>query len=452
MHEDTIAAIATPPGSGAIAVIRVSGPETFEIVKKIFRSKSKKDLFKKGYTIHYGEIIDKNRVIDEVLISVFKAPHSYTGEDSVEISCHGSIYIQRKILELLIEHGARLAQPGEFTLRSFLNGKIDLSQAEAVADLIAAKSEAARKVAFSQLKGHFSDELKKLKQNLIDFVSLLELELDFAEEDVEFADRTKLKQLLSGLKTHIEKLKSSFQLGNAIKEGIPVAIVGEPNVGKSTLLNLLLREDKAIVSDIPGTTRDTIEDVISIQGILFRFIDTAGIRETSDLVENLGIEKAKEKIKKAEIIILILDAENPNSKIFSQLKELTSGKKLIVVVNKIDKIEKKPQIAIEADKIIYMSAKYGKNLKDLEDSLLEAINYTGFDENDIIISNERHYEALTRAYEALERAEQGLDEGLSQEFVAQDIREVLHYIGEITGEITTDDILGNIFKNFCIGK
>ncbi len=455
MRDDTIAAIATPPGSGAIAVIRVSGPKTFEIVEKIFKPlKPKKLSQQKGYTIHFGEIHDHDQTIDEVLVSVFHAPHSYTGEDSVEISCHGSIYIQQKILELLVNAGARIAQPGEFTMRAFLNGKMDLSQAEAVADLIAAQSEAARKVAFRQLKGGFARELKQLRQQLVDFVSLLELELDFAEEDVEFADRQQLLQLINRIKERIELLTSSFKLGNAIKNGIPVAIVGEPNVGKSTLMNLLLKEDKALVSEIPGTTRDSIEDVISIKGILFRFIDTAGLRETTDVVEAMGIERTKEKIRKAQIVLYLIDARDKNWKEkLEQIQDLIEDQKLILVVNKIDLLKQKVDFQIDEDiDVVYISAKYNQNIKDLEEKLLKAIDYKSFNESDIIITNVRHYEALKRAYDAVLRVIDGLNSGIPNDLLAQDVREVMFYIGEITGEITTDEVLGNIFSKFCIGK
>ncbi len=454
MRDDTIAAIATAPGSGAIAVIRVSGKDTFDIVEKIFRPvKPKKLSQQKGYTVHFGEILDGDEVIDEVLVTVFKAPHSYTGEDSVEISSHGSLYIQQKVLELLVNAGARVADPGEFTMRAFLNGKMDLSQAEAVADLIAANSEAARKVAFQQLRGGFANELKRLRSQLVEFVSLIELELDFAEEDVEFADRSQLLELINRIKERIEYLMSSFQLGNAIKNGIPVAIVGEPNVGKSTLLNLLLREDKAIVSEIPGTTRDAIEDVISINGILFRFIDTAGLRKTDDKIEAIGIERAKEKIKKASIVLFLIDARDKNwREKLEEIKPLLDDQFLIIVVNKIDLADQLPEINVENAKTVYISAKYKENIKQLEEFLLQAINYNSFNQNDIIITNARHYEALKRANDAIQRVIDGLHQGLPNDLLAQDVREVMFYLGEITGEITTDEILQNIFKNFCIGK
>ncbi len=456
MRDDTIAAIATPPGSGAIAVIRVSGPQTFDIVEKIFKPiKPKKLHEQKGYTVHFGQIIDKKQqIIDEVLISIFHAPHSYTGEDSIEISCHGSIYIQQKILELLIDAGARIAEPGEFTMRAFLNGKLDLAQAEAVADLIASQSQAAHRIAMNQLKGGISNELKQLRQQLVDFASLIELELDFAEEDVVFADRQQLRDLILKIKQRVTELMSTFQLGNAIKNGIPVAIVGEPNVGKSTLLNLLLKEDKALVSDIPGTTRDSIEDIISINGILFRFIDTAGLRQTSDIIESMGIQRTKEKIRKASIILYLIDARDKNwkQKLSEIQKLITDQQHLIIVVNKIDLVQQKPKIDLPNAQIVYISAKHHQNIHELEQKLLQAINYSKFTQSDIIITNSRHYEALRHADEAIDRVIQGLDMGLSNDLLAEDVRQIMYYLGEITGEITTDEVLGNIFSKFCIGK
>ncbi len=453
-YKDTIAAIATGGQNAAIAVIRVSGENSFDIVEKIFYSpKNKKIKELQGFRILYGYITDGKEQIDEVLISKFIAPHSYTGENMIEISCHGSLYIQQKILNLIIKAGARMAEPGEFTLRAFLNGKIDLSQAEAIADLIAARSEAERKMAFNHLKGHFSKKLQNLRKQLIDFVSLLELELDFAEEDVEFADRQQLHSLIEKTLSEIKNLIDSFNYGNAVKNGIPVAIVGEPNVGKSTLLNLLLKEDKAIVSDIPGTTRDAIEDIISINGIMFRFIDTAGIRETTDKIENLGIQKTKEKISKSEIVIILIDAQKPEtSTILDKLSNILLDKKIIIAINKIDKVKNIPKIKHKNAQIIEISAKKGININLLEKALLNAINFNQFADNPVILTNTRHYEALQKSFNALLRAQKAIENNISQEFISQDIREALHYIGEITGEITTDEILGNIFKNFCIGK
>ncbi len=451
--EDTIAAIATPPGSGAVAVIRISGENTFGIIKKIFIPVNGNYNFK-PYTIRFGKIKNKDEIIDEVLVSFFKSPKSYTGEDSAEISCHGSLFIQQKILNLLIRSGARLAKPGEFTQRAFLNGKLDLSQAEAVADLIASESESAHKVAMQQMRGGFSSELQELRSRLLSFISLIELELDFSEEDVEFADRKELKKLIKNIELHLLKLIKSFELGNAVKNGIPVAIVGEPNAGKSTLLNVLLNEDKAIVSDIAGTTRDAVEDIISVNGILFRLIDTAGIRETQDKIESLGIERTMEKIKKADIILFLLNAGDPyaENKI-SEMRKKTKGKHLIVIFNKIDKAGVKQNlISDEEIKIIEISAKYKINIDKLNQQLIDTVNYSSLKQNDTIITNTRHLEALQNAYQSLFRVSEGLENNISGDFLAQDIRETLQYIGEITGEFTTDEILGNIFKNFCIGK
>ncbi len=462
-YEETIAAIATAPGTGAIAIIRVSGKQAIEICDKFFRSpqKSKKLTAQNPYTVHFGHIYDGEELIDEVLISLFKAPHSYTGENSVEISCHGSVYIQQKIVQILIKNGARAAEAGEFSLRAFLNGKMDLSQAEAVADLIASSSEAARKVAMYQMRGGFKEEISKLRDELLKFISLIELELDFAEEDVEFADRSQLKELVNNIHKVVFGLTESYQLGNVIKNGIPVAIVGEPNVGKSTLLNLLLKEDKAIVSDIAGTTRDVIEDVISLKGINFRFIDTAGLRHSSDKVENIGIKRAYAKIKQAEIVLLLVDAQHKTEKInhkIEALREKTAKhSKLIILVNKVDELATNFDISTlktiqKKEQVIAISAKKQLNIDILEQKLLETVEYSNLNEEALIITNTRHYNALKLADEALLRVLTGMDSGISSDFLAQDIREALHYLGEITGEITTDEILGNIFSKFCIGK
>ena len=455
MFNDTITAIATSPGSGAIAVIRLSGKESFNIVKKIFIPK-KGTLEFKAYTIRFGTISSDNQIVDEVLISIFKAPNSYTGEDSVEISCHGSLFIQQKILNLLIKTGARLAHPGEFTQRAYLNGKMDLSQAEAVADLIASESASAHKVAMQQMRGGFSSELQDLRSRLLSFISLIELELDFSEEDVEFADRNALKDLIRSIQKHISKLINSFELGHVIKNGIPVAIVGEPNVGKSTLLNVLLNEDKAIVSDIAGTTRDAVEDIISINGILFRLIDTAGIRHTNDIVESLGIERTMDKIKKSDIVLLLINAGDPDSKQkISEIREKAKEKHLIVLINKIDKVKNDVvDEFLDNEKIqhIKISAKYKINIDKLNQLLIDTVNYTSLNKNDTILTNSRHVEALQNAYEASLRVSQGLETGITSDFLAQDIREILQYIGEITGEFTVSEVLGNIFANFCIGK
>jgi len=465
----TICAMATPPGKGPISLIRLSGKEAISICSKVFHPvhKKKKLADQKTYTIHYGILKDKNKIIDQVLVSIFKAPHSYTGEDLIEVSCHGAEYIQQQILQLFIKNGARLAKPGEFTLRAFLNGKMDLSQAEAVADLIASSSEASHKVAMQQMRGGFSNEIKKLREQLINFKSLIELELDFSEEDLEFADRDELKKLVIKIQQLIDRLVRSFDLGNVIKNGVPVAIVGDINVGKSTLLNTLLNEEKAIVSEIPGTTRDVIEDVISIKGFAYRFIDTAGLRDTTDKIEALGIEKTHQKIHQASIVLLLVDVRDPvediNQSIKSLKKQISGNKKhLIVVMNKID-LEKKINLKIKQDRkcypslstedsLIKISAKKAENISSLTNELLRAIKLTSIGEHDIIITNVRHYEALVKSGEAIKRVLDGLENNISGDFLSMDIREVLHYLGEITGEITTDEILGNIFSKFCIGK
>ena len=464
MNDQTvICAIATAPGMGAIAVIRLSGKGCIEICDRIFVSPSHKKLVDVlPNTIHFGKIVNKEELIDEVLISVFHAPHSFTGEDSIEISCHGSVYIQQRILQLLISSGARLAAPGEFTQRAFLNGKMDLSQAEAVADLIASSSAAAHKMALSQMRGGFSDELMKLRMELLHITSLLELELDFSEEDVEFADRSELRGIAVGIDTLISRLCASFSLGNVIKNGIPVAIVGNTNVGKSTLLNALLKEDRAIVSDIEGTTRDVIEDTINLQGITFRFIDTAGIRHTDDQVENMGIERTFFKIEQARIVLFLIDATKNTEQFFpyyTRVKEhLGSDARLLILLNKTDQTDSADMILSQimslssGEKILPIAAKTGYNIHHLVDELVSTINLNALHSGDVIVSNARHYEALSHARLAIERVITGLDSYLSGEFVSQDIRECLHYLGEITGQITTDEVLGNIFKNFCIGK
>ena len=464
MNDQTvICAIATAPGMGAIAVIRLSGKGCIEICDRIFVSPSHKKLVDVlPNTIHFGKIVNKEELIDEVLISVFHAPHSFTGEDSIEISCHGSVYIQQRILQLLISSGARLAAPGEFTQRAFLNGKMDLSQAEAVADLIASSSAAAHKMALSQMRGGFSDELMKLRMELLHITSLLELELDFSEEDVEFADRSELRNIAVGIDTLISRLCASFSLGNVIKNGIPVAIVGNTNVGKSTLLNTLLKEDRAIVSDIEGTTRDVIEDTINLQGITFRFIDTAGIRHTDDQVENMGIERTFSKIEQARIVLFLIDATKNTEQFFpyyTRVKEhLGSDARLLILLNKTDQTDSANMILSQitslssGEKILPIAAKTGYNIHHLVDELVSTINLNALHSGDVIVSNARHYEALSHARLAIERVIAGLDSHLSGEFVSQDIRECLHYLGEITGQITTDEVLGNIFKNFCIGK
>ncbi len=464
MDKNTICAVSTPSGQGGIAVIRVSGNEAFRICDRIFvpSKRSNKLTDQEPYTICFGKIYKDNEILDEVLVSVFRNPHSFTGEDTVEITCHGSLYIQQEILKLLLANGCNLALPGEFTQRAFLNGKMDLSQAEAVADLIASSSSASHRLAMSQMRGGFSKELQLLRTQLLDFVSLIELELDFGEEDVEFADRTQLLELSENIRTIINRLVQSFSLGNAIKNGIQVAIVGETNAGKSTLLNHLLNEDKAIVSEIHGTTRDVIEDVVNINGISFRFIDTAGIRDTSDEIETLGIERTFQKIEHASIVIWMIDATQFSEKIeelSDKIISKTGNKQLIIVFNKIDKISPEEQAVLEDEflphipaKRIYLSAKYKKNTDILEQALLEAANLPDISKNDVIVTNMRHYEALSKALDAIQRVDEGLHQGISGDFISQDIRECMHYLGEITGDISTDEVLGNIFSKFCIGK
>lgn len=460
----TITAICTPNGQGALGIIRISGAEAIAITQKIF---SKNITTAKGYTAHYGNILKGNQILDEVIINIFRAPHSFTKEDVVEISCHGSPYILEQVLQLIVENGARLAEAGEFTKRAFLNGAMDLAQAEAVADLIAAESAAAHKVALKQLKGGFSTELKVLREKLLNFVSLIELELDFAEEDVEFADRTALKKLISEILVHIKKLISSFRLGNVIKKGVPVAIVGKPNAGKSTLLNALLGEEKAIVSHIAGTTRDVIEDVIQIGGILFRFMDTAGLRETEDFVEKIGVERALEKMKEAQIILLIYDAATENlaemRKMSATYQEKHPETQLVLVANKVDLVDNFSDISVVSAPLndrndpkviteVAISAKENEGIETLKDILLTCIGKEELASNDTILTNVRHVEALRQAQTALLTVLEGLDMGLTSDLVSIDIRTALHYIGSITGEINTEEILGNIFGKFCIGK
>lgn len=450
--QDTIAAIATPPGVGALGIIRVSGPEAIARTNVLF---PKKDLTKaKSHTLHFGRLEHKGQLLDEVLISLFRAPHSYTGEDSVEISCHGSPYILQKVMESLLEENIRLAEPGEFTLRAFLNGKLDLSQAEAVADLIASESEAAHQAALSQMRGGFSNKLKTLREELLHFASLLELELDFAEEDVEFADRKGLLNTLSNISVEVGRLASSFSLGNVIKSGVKTVIAGRPNAGKSTLLNALLEEERAIVSDIPGTTRDTIEDVITIDGIQFRFIDTAGIRSTEDTLENIGIQRTYEKLNEAQLIIYLFDVQELSAaELQSDLDSLPQDKPLLVVGNKIDRVSiDYPSAFAAITDILYISGRSGENLEMLKKKLVQAIEWSGLQPTDTIVTNVRHYRALQHILNSIQQAATGLTDGLPTDLVAMDIRHALQYMGEITGEITNDEILGNIFSKFCIGK
>ncbi|MDR1407250.1 MAG: tRNA uridine-5-carboxymethylaminomethyl(34) synthesis GTPase MnmE [Tannerella sp.] len=462
--QDTVCAVSTPAGTGGIAIVRVSGTDALTICDALFTPRRKNHCLsmQTAYTMSYGAICDGEEVVDEVLIAVFRAPHSFTGEDTVEITCHGSLYVQQQIMQLLVREGCRIAMPGEFTQRAFLSGKMDLSQAEAVADLIASSSAGMHRVALNQMRGGFSCELAQIREQLLHFTSLVELELDFAEEDVTFADRSQLTQSASAIKTHLSRLVQSFSWGNAIKNGIPVVIVGETNVGKSTLLNHLLNEEKAIVSEIHGTTRDVIEDVISIKGISFRFIDTAGLRDTDNEVEMLGIERTYQKITQASIVVWMIDAtqfsekiENIAEKIIPQIK----GKQLIIVINKVDRLTLEEQQVLDAEFLpqiparrIYLSAKYKQNTEALEAALLDAAGLPEINDSDFIVSNVRHYEALSKALESICRLEDGLQQGIASDLMAQDIRECIHYLGEITGEISTNEILENIFKNFCIGK
>ena len=459
---DCIIALATPSGAGAISVIRISGKDAINIVDDSFRSvKSKKKLSnQKTHTIHLGHILKDGKELDEVLVSVFKNPNSYTGENVVEISCHGSPYIQQEIIQLFLRHGCRIANPGEFTLRAFLNGKLDLSQAEAVADLIASDNEASHQVAIQQMRGGFSNEIKALRDELMNFASLIELELDFAEEDVEFANRDQFKDLIERITKVLKHLIDSFAVGNVIKNGIPVAIVGEPNVGKSTLLNALLNEEKAIVSDIAGTTRDAIEDELTIGGIGFRFIDTAGIRDTKDVVESIGIKKTFEKIDQSQVVIYLFDAETSVYNLgvvlieIEKIKNKHPQKPLIVIANKIDKLDdfQLAELTNNIPDAILLSAKTGFGVEELTNKLLSLINTGALRNNETIVTNSRHYDALLKALEEIQKVQQGLDANLSGDLLAIDIRQALYHFGEITGEITSDDLLGNIFANFCIGK
>jgi len=457
-----ITAISTPAGVGGIAIIRLSGEGCIELVDTVFSSPGGKKLSEqKASSVHFGSVMKENSVLDEVLVTIFKAPHSFTGEDVVEISCHGSLYIQQSILQLLISKGANLAQPGEFTQRAFLNGKMDLSQAESVADLIASSSAATHRLAMNQMRGGFSDKLMELRTELLDFTSLIELELDFSEEDVEFVNRERLKEAAYNIEEHIKKLADSFSVGNVIKNGIPVAIIGETNAGKSTLLNLLLHEDKAIVSDIHGTTRDVIEDVINIKGLTFRMIDTAGIRDTTDEIESIGIERTFKKIDQASIVLWIVDAGTTNEHIEDMAQRVLpviDKQKLILVFNKVDAIsaerrnDKEKLLDNLVPERVFISAKYDKDTDILIDKLIDLANIPEINESDVIVTNMRHYEALEKALVAIRRVSEGLDLQISGDFLAQDIRECMHYLGEITGQISTDEILGNIFGNFCIGK
>ncbi len=463
IQNDTIIALATPAGVGAIAVIRLSGENSIKIVDSYFKSikhhKSLND--QKSHTLHLGHIVENDTVLDQVLVSIFKNPHSYTGEDVVEISCHGSSFIQQEIIQLFLRNGCRMADNGEFTMRAFLNGKMDLSQAEAVADVIASNSAASHQMAIQQMRGGITNELKELRAQLLDFAALIELELDFSGEDVEFADRTKFKELVAKISSVLKRLIDSFAFGNAMKNGIPVAIIGQPNVGKSTLLNALLNEERAIVSDIAGTTRDAIEDELIIDGVVFRFIDTAGIRETEDIVENIGIKKAYEKAENAQLIIFLIDS---NKYIHSKdlfLEEIETiqqrfpNKRLLVIANKIDTLSCHDSSILqsEIENLILLSAKQNIGIDELKQELISLVNTGALSNNETIVTNSRHFEALTLALESINSVKNGIDLDISSDLFAIDIRECLRHLGNITGEYDVDkDILGHIFGNFCIGK
>ena len=455
---DTICAVSTPHGMGGIAVIRVSGDDALDIVQRRWRGKPLSDMT--SHTAHLGHILDsQGELLDEAVLTLFRAPNSFTGEDVVELSCHGSMWIQQQIVSTLIDAGCRAATGGEFTQRAFANGKLDLSQAEAIADVIASQSRASHHVAMNQMRGAFSRQLSTLRSQLLQFVSLIELELDFSEEDVTFADRERLTTLATNIKKVIDSLAGSYQAGNAIKNGLPVAIVGPTNAGKSTLLNTLLGDDRALVSDIKGTTRDVIEDTIVMGGTLLRFIDTAGIRESSDVIESMGIERSFKKMDEARIVLWVVDATAPLAELenfHKQIAEHCQDKAVIAVVNKIDASDTQAVVKKlkELDvKIVEISAREGTGVEQLKQDIIEAAALPQVnDENAVIVTNARHYHALVRASEAIDRTLQGLATGLSGDLVSQDIRECMHYLGEITGEISTDDILGEIFAHFCIGK
>jgi tRNA modification GTPase len=467
--DSTICAIATPPGTGAISIVRISGKDAYSICSSIikFKDKKKKLTVLKPFTVHFASIAHEGRLVDDVLVSLFRAPHSYTGEDVIEISCHGAQYIQQEIIRILTDLGARPAKPGEFTLRAYLNGKLDLSQAEAVADLISSTSAAAHRVALNQMKGGFSGEIAKLRSQLLEFISLIELELDFSEEDVEFADRKQLIRLVKNIQNLIKSLVESYKLGNVLRNGVPVAITGKTNVGKSTLLNTLLNEEKAIVSEIAGTTRDVIEDILNIEGYSLRLIDTAGLRKASGRIESLGIEKTFQKIDQAYIVLYMIDAmygSAETDRLAGKIKKRLEGKdkKLIIILNKTDKLTEKQLTKLRdlsqyknidtSDNIIFLSAKNHENIDLLIKAMLDIVRDRISGEHDVIVTNARHYEALSNAETAIDRVVKGLKSDISSDLVAQDIREVLQWLGEITGEVTTDEILGNIFSKFCIGK
>ncbi|MBF6607244.1 MAG: tRNA uridine-5-carboxymethylaminomethyl(34) synthesis GTPase MnmE [Flavobacterium sp.] len=470
ISQDSIVALATPSGAGAISVLRISGSDAITIAASVFKPRKSKDLSKqKSHTIHLGHIVDGEKIIDEVLLSVFHGPNSYTGENTIEISCHGSTYIQQQIIQLLLRKGCRLATAGEFTLRAFLNGKLDLSQAEAVADLISSDNEASHRIAMQQMRGGFSNEIAQLRSELLNFASLIELELDFAEEDVEFADRTQFASLLEKIEKVLKRLIDSFAVGNVIKNGIPVAIVGEPNVGKSTLLNALLNEERAIVSDIAGTTRDTIEDELVIGGIGFRFIDTAGIRDTTDVVEGIGIRKTFEKIAQAQVVMYLVDGfqltlESKLQEMRIEIEKIINQfplKPVVIVVNKSDKIsvDQQNEISIALSNLtgkiaalMFMSAKEGAGVDDLTSKLLSFVNTGALRNDETIVTNSRHYDSLLKALDEIQKVKYGLQSNISADLMAIDIKEALYHFGLITGHVTNDELLGNIFANFCIGK
>ncbi|TVQ10902.1 MAG: tRNA uridine-5-carboxymethylaminomethyl(34) synthesis GTPase MnmE [Bacteroidetes bacterium] len=458
--EDTICALATPAGTGAIAVLRVAGSHTFSILGKIFHPYGDTQLDAvESHKVVLGKLMDGENPVDEVLVTKFVAPHSYTGEDVVEISCHGSWYIQQEILRVLMDNGCRMASPGEFTLRAFLNGKMDLSQAEAVADLIASNSATSHTIAFRQMRGHFSKRIQQLRQQLLDFAGLIELELDFSEEDVEFANRDSLIDLLDTMSTELTLLIESFAMGNVLKNGIPVAIIGKPNVGKSTLLNAIFNEEKALVSDIPGTTRDTIEDVLVINGVSFRFIDTAGLRDSDDTIESMGIERTYEKIRQASIILYMFDAATPQEEINETIAEFREKidddeKQLILIANKIDLLEEMPhnfKSLVELE-TIFVSAKRKENINMISESLLRSVSVGVEEANQSVVASSRHYQALIETLKSLEEVNMGIGQGISGDLLSSDLKAALYHLGTITGEVTNDEILGNIFGRFCIGK
>lgn len=450
--KDTIVAPATPPGVAALAVIRLSGAQAIEIASTVFRGKNLLDV--ESHTIHFGSIRENEKVIDEVLISVFKNPHSYTGENSVEISCHGSPVVVKEIIKLLIKQGARLAEPGEFTRRAFLNNKLDLVQAEAVGDLIHSETELSRQVAINQMRGGYSKNLSHMREELIHFASLIELELDFGEEDVEFAQREDLIRLTNQILTFIQPLIESFDQGNVIKNGVPTVIAGKPNAGKSTLLNALLNDERAIVSDVPGTTRDFIEDEIVLDGISFRFIDTAGLRETTDQVEHMGIQRTKERMEKASLILYLFDLANETKEsMITQIESLKSlDARLILVGNKADIAQQETITFAKENHFVLIAASAKQNLEQLKKEILNIVLSKEIKSGSLIVTNLRHFESLRQTHSALSRVKEGIESGITGDLVAQDIRQALHYLGELTGAITTDDLLGNIFSKFCIGK